>query len=527
MASKGDTGVGLYTEMIAVVATVASPFVNYQQRFDQLEGKHLQLGTSELAKAMRQNVSSIATRAAAFDTLQQATERLIDLAPGVFLSTESSLVRLELLTGGYRVSPALGTIDRTLASHVGEVTIAIRTFSAALNAEENPIVDTFDEQQVFCAMEVLKLAGSFRKDLRTFEAKTRDKLALLSDRIVSYIQREAEVENASSGKVGSAVSSFSLPDSLSVVEIDSILTKLVCGDEDSGSPQDTDESNPTLATLNRLTMVPSGHRGVLLFPEASDAIQRLAHSCHNFVFDVCSAVPRKHLSGMSEMSSWKEGASANSFDSYGTLPQAYITQVGEHMLALVQAFEPYAADQESLSIANEVMDGVKDVALHPWGEFAASAGIIGSDATVTLLMNGKEIGDFVLNNAALTEEDAELEEGTSEAERASATFCNAWLDVVGLAVTGRLLERVMRIPQLTQKGCEHLNVDLNYLVNVFSALGVAGHPHPLVTHLAELASLSDDDLKAHILSRNRTSIGEGALRSVEARVALLRGVSLN
>ena len=83
----------------------------------------------------------------------------------------------------------------------------------------------------------------------------------------------------------------------------------------------------------------------------------------------------------------------------------------------------------------------------------------------------------------------------------------------------------MRIPQLTPKGCEHLAADLNYLINVFSALGVAGHPHPLVSHLATLASLSEDDLKDHILARGRSNPVEGALRAIEVRIALLRGVS--
>merc|ERR1712194_534537 len=143
-----------------------------------------------------------------------------------------------------------------------------------------------------------------------------------------------------------------------------------------------------------------------------------------------------------------------------------------------------------------------------------------------ILMNGKYISDLVLSNAALGEEDAALEEGATEDEIASAAFCNAWLDVIGLAVTGRLLEKIMRIPQLTSKGCEHLTADLNYLVNVFSALGVAGHPHPLVTHMGTLATLSDIDLKAQIGPRHGTSDVENALKGVDTRIALIRGISL-
>ena len=95
-----------------------------------------------------------------------------------------------------------------------------------------------------------------------------------------------------------------------------------------------------------------------------------------------------------------------------------------------------------------------------------------------------------------------------------------------MAVTGRLLEKIMRIPLLTSKGCEHLTADLNYLVNVFSALGVAGHPHPLVTHMGTLATLSDNDLETHIQSRNKDSEVESALRAIEARIALRRGIPI-
>ena len=230
---------------------------------------------------------------------------------------------------------------------------------------------------------------------------------------------------------------------------------------------------------------------------------------------------------MSSMKAWKEGEASNSLDSYGTLPQSYITHVGEHMLALVQALEPFASDPEALALANEVMGGVRDVALQAWSEFVAAAGLIVSDSIVAPLMNGKEIDDLVLNSAALDDEDEDLNDDLGEDEKASAAFCNAWLDVVGLNVTGRLLERIMRIPQLTAKGCEHMSADLNYLVNVFSALGVAGHPHPLVSHLATLSVLSEDDLKAQVAGRDNTKPLEQALRAIEIRYALMRGIVIN
>ena len=520
---KGDNGLDLYQEMNKVILQVASPFFNYQERFDQLEIKHSKVSTQLVAKDMQQAVGSVSSSSstASLETLQDATERLKDLAPFVFPMVEGSLNRFELLNGGYLVTKALAAIDNILVGHAGELVIAIRTLSATMTADSIRLAESFDEQHVLCAMEVLKLAGAFRRDLRAFQVRTRERLGVLSERLGAHLNQQKSLQEAAAIAVGKR-NAFNLPDSMSVIEIDSIVTKAVCG----GDQQDDDLQNPALLVLQRLA-ASNADTVVALYPDSEEATKRLASSCHVFVFDVCSAVPRKHLSGMSQMPAWKEGTAANSLDSYGTLPQQYITLVGEHMLALVQALEPFASDPEALALANEVMDGVRDVALQAWGEFTAAAGLIHSDSVISALMDGKEIADLVVNNAALAEEDAELEGETGDDEKASAEFCNAWLDVVGLAVTGRLLERIMRIPQLTPKGCDHIAADLNYLVNVFSALGVAGHPHPLVSHLAELAVLTSDDLKERISSWDRSVAVEGAMRAIEVRIALLRGIPIN
>jgi hypothetical protein len=94
-------------------------------------------------------------------------------------------------------------------------------------------------------------------------------------------------------------------------------------------------------------------------------------------------------------------------------------------------------------------------------------------------MDGKDLIGLVLGNAVL---EGEVEEDEDEEQdddaKAVTAFCNAWLDVVGLAVTGRLLEQIMRIPLLTNNGCEHLHADLGYLENVFSAIRCRGPSSP-------------------------------------------------
>jgi hypothetical protein len=516
---KGDTGLDLYQSMQDVFLQLASPFALYVQRFADLEGKHSRVVAGMVSKDIQQTVGSVSSTSMNLQTLQEATGRLKDLASFIFPIVDGSLDRFELLNGGYRAKEALRSVDMIVSNHLEELIIAIRSLSAAMTDDANKFVMEFDEQHVLCAMEVLKIVGNFRRDLRNFEGGTRTRMKSLSERMEDYHAQEASFKS-----IVESNNSFLLPDSLSIVEIDSYITKAFCGDNDANT--DANEINPSLATLQNIYSSASSQRDTI-YSNTEEAIKRFATSCHSFVFDVCSAVPSKHLNELTQMQAWRENSSViGDLDSYGTLPQQYITQVGEHMLSLVQAFEPFASDPATLSLVNEAMDGVRDVALQPWSEFIGAAGFVGSDSTISAMMNGKHIVDLVLSNSALGEEDAALEEGATEDEIASAAFCNAWLDVIGLAVTGRLLEKIMRIPQLTPKGCEHLTADLNYLVNVFSALGVAGHPHPLVTHMGMLATLSDGDLEAQIKTRNTSSELENALRAVEARMALRRGISI-
>ena len=145
-AMKGDTGMGIYQEMMDVFVQVASPFQNYQQRFDLLEKKHLQVATHLVNKDIHEAVKGVA----ALEALQDATERLKDLAPFIFPMVQGSLDRFELLNGGYRVGPALGSVDAILTNHVGELVIAIQTLSAAMTADVDQLASVFDEQHVLC-----------------------------------------------------------------------------------------------------------------------------------------------------------------------------------------------------------------------------------------------------------------------------------------------------------------------------------------------------------------------------------------
>jgi len=502
-ATTSASGVKLYQSITGVILQVASPFLVYQQHLGELEGQHSTVAQQLIAKDIRQAVSI--SNPNTVSMLQDATERLKGLAPFIFPLTEAAVVRLELLTGGYRIRESLSTIDSILSTHAGELAIAIRTLSAAMTSNQADLANSFDDMHVSCALEVLKVAGTFQRCLTQLENTTKDRATLLAQRMVALSAQEKELDEGSS-------SSFLLPDALSVVEIDSLLTRQALGGDEDAVGSETGEGGTAAASLRRID---------LPYPDAREATTRLAQSCHAFVFDVCMAVPRQHLIAMSTMSSWtkEDIPSTSGFTdaSYGTLPQSYITLVGEHMLALVQALEPFASDPESLALANEVMNGVRSVALTPWKELVSAIGA--SDSAVEAMMGGKGLLEFIPKQDEEDEEDdGWKDDDVEEDDTPSATFCNAWLDVFGLAVTGRLLERIVRIPRLTTKGCEHLSADLNYMVNVLAALGVSGHPHPLVHHVAQVVVESDDSGR---LAGNNSSLAV-ALKLLEERIAVIR-----
>lgn len=511
---KGD-GAKLFKDLTNVFLQIATPFTQYQERLAQLESKHSAVATELVSKDIKEVANTVLASDNVLLALQDATGMLTNLSTFVFPLAESSLARFELLNGGYNVVKSLNTIDDLLSGHAKELATAVSSLSMSMTADAQTLTTNYDDQHVLYALEILKTAGTFRQHVHSFKLRMQERLIVLIERIKAHDNLEKSLDAALSGDRKGSASSFPFPESLSVVEVDSFLIKVICEDYN-------DECNPSIKILERYASLEHKSSVVSMFPKLDEAVKDISNSCHAFVFAVCSAVPYHYLGEVSSMNAWKELAETED-SSYGTLPQQYITHVGEHMLALVQALEPFASDSEALTLVSEVMEGVRNVSLSSW---------IGLERVVTqesegvakILMDGKGISHLVIGG--FEEEESEPEdEDEDEADRASAAFCNAWLDVVGLAVTGRLLERIMRIPQLTPKGCEHLLADLNYLINVFSALGLPGHPHPLLIHIAELATLDSASMKEHLSDRDSSKPVEVALQSIEQQLTAMRDVA--
>jgi len=501
---------------------ISSPFVPYQRGLASIERDPMLAAASMVAKDVR-GVSNF----------EDAAERLGDLAPFMFPLVEATMTRFELLNSGYNAPATLSSIDVLLSNHASELAIAMGTLSTNASSARSSGPE-FDDQHVHCALEILRIAGLFKRNLQSFEYSVKGQLRTLSDEIMMV------------DDILDAI----IPDDLAPVQIRALLAKAACDPSSEYIDDGTGVKCPTTVVELRRLAGPASNSSKKesmnpsppLFPKALDSTSRLSRSCLSFVFEVCSAIPERQLHGISALPVWRRDSALDDDEaSYGILPQPFITHVGEHMLALVQALEPFASDPEALGLANEVMKGVLEVAVQPWKEFVAAAGCSfksgNEKSQLEILMRGKDLSKYFLDDddEDPLEEDAgdggEDEEEDAEAE-ASAAFCNQWLDVVGLAVTGRLLERAMRIPRLGRRGAEHLATDLNYIRNVFTALGVAGHPHPLLGYVAQLVTLEDVDLRSKIQRRRQCDAVETSsealevIKRAELRVAYVRSISV-
>lgn len=517
-----DDGLKLYRDFSHIFIQILAPFSAYQKSLSSLEAHYMGGQTEVVAKQIQQAVMTVSS--SDFESLQQTTHDLQNVALFIFPLAEGSLGRFELLNAGYGPTKTLSVIDHVLGNHAGELTMAVNSLSAAMAADEKQLVKAFDDSHVLCALGVLKVAGTFRRNLKALEKKTFDRLRLLKERIGTHGAREKGIEDIAGSALGKKT--FTLPDSLSPVEIDSIVTKAVCCDNESLT------TAAAAAALQRFVDMEENSGRLLV--EAEEATQRLMKSCQIFIHDVCSFIPRQYIAEMSSMAAWREGPDSAMETSYGILPQQYINHIGEHLLALVQALEPFTSDKEALSLANDAMLSLRDIAMEPWREFILGTGYsVESTSTwstdsnvIKDIMEGGFLIGLTWGNAPIDDDaEAEADEQTSE-EAVKTAFCDSWLDVVGLSVTGRLLDRIVHIPSLSPKGCDHLSADLNYLMNVFSALGITGHPHPLLGHIAAVAAMDATVLSAQIKERDRSDAVGGFLYVLEMHLAKLRGIAI-
>lgn len=480
------TSIDQQNTIIQIFVTIASPFASYQCDFSKLE---MRFSSSSLVQITK-NIQLVSTISQITTTsLQDALEKLSATSVYIFEVLTHSINRYSLLQAGYRPSDISDTVDYLLMTHISELTIAISSLSSCSSIDQEQSLQ--HEQYISTVLEVLKIAGTFSKHFNDFETFTIDTFSRLLERMSTWMEMEKCCMLQLDNRVTpSDVDNPIILDSLSELDARDLLAKNFL----LGLKEIPEDALSKLQNAIDCDAATTTH----IFPKAEAQLTKLAHSSHMFLFDVMSSLPFYHLQGMSSLSTWRAGISTMNPDEQLDLPQPYITHVGEHMLSLVQALEPFAQDDEALGMVRTIMGGIKyRVSTTYWRDFLDV--LLQDDPSLHNSIFSSTDGEKKLHNIMdgitndKSNDNDNKTEDEDEEEEPHVQFCNEWLDVIATAITGKLMERICRIGRLTSKGANHLSADLNYLINVLMALGIHGHPHPLLVHLAQM-EYNDDDV---------------------------------
>lgn len=388
-------------------------------------------------------------------------------------------------------------MDVLLSRHVDEIVVMINALSKSiLNVDVNKLSSISDEQSFQSSLDILKNVGALKRDISIFMGQVSEHMRSLSTRMA----KAKEYHTTSKGNY--------MPEELSAHDIHLLLAKFACANKH-------EDDRIGIEILVSLAEKEHG----ILFPELSMSMRKLIHSSQTFVCDICSILPRNSIRSFSTLTVWSNYSNDDSFmaESFGNLPQTLITQIGEHLLSLVQIFEPFALDPAALSLGNTAMENISDIPLTSWNEFVETIGY--DQDRIQNIMSGNAFSDLDSAISAI-----HLENENDEGDTPSTLFCNQWLDVISSTLTAALLNQTMKIPKLSRMGCEQLVVDFGYLMNVLSALGLSNHPHQLLNHIAEVSQLSDDEFKARLVQK--TFDLENVVDLVDRRLAQMRNISL-
>lgn len=431
------------------------PFLPFQSQFATFESRYLQRQLEQ--------------------TLSQAGDTAI--ISGVFEAANASLDRCLKFTHGFAAAEWL----RTVNAFIIEVK---RTLDQRLKKLERPTKDIKGEDDDFDLEEsdwstfqvyvrFLDVCRSFDLGMRTFEEAVSRAL----EGVRGYIQEKDQDENPLLSPVTPSVFSFSerRRASLDVAvakpkherKRSSVTNSFVATD-----PPEPIHPKASLALLRtsrlnsaELQRIMSQVSSVqedgdanavhMLLQPAEAQISQLTQDCQAGVHEAVLAPIAQHLDTIPSLESkvWTapdpqprksvvEDATIDiDMPQFSLSPNDYITRVGEQLLLLPQHFEVYAVDNNALAYHTETI---------PFHEEAPAA-----------------------NDAASEEEEDEEE---------ASEMIQVWTASVARGATKKFLDEIVKIPKLTAQGRRQLRIDIEYLVNVLSALDVAPLPELVQFH---------------------------------------------
>jgi hypothetical protein len=267
---------------------------------------------------------------------------------------------------------------------------------------------------------------------------------------------------------------------------------------------------------------------------AHQAITSFTLACQSIVFDVVLKPVTANFNKIAEMTDvWTANSEEDGYEArpadgielphFSQAPSDYMTRVGEQLLVLPQQFEVYADDEALAFMIDKLPHIAKDQPTASEQDTASQDETL--DQVNVEFANGVNTAeDAETTDSAYSEQSAVPLSTVSETiiappeDLLAEEILQKWTLAICHGTMQSLVDNVTtNIHALSPQGSLQLRVDIEYLVNVLSALDV--RPSAAIVELHMLLGLNDADLGDRLRDNNENN-------ELLQRVAKLRGIEL-
>jgi hypothetical protein len=259
-----------------------------------------------------------------------------------------------------------------------------------------------------------------------------------------------------------------------------------------------------------------------IFSSINVPLLRLKASAGSLLFDLCTSIPDKVIADLASEDVWASVDTTKNAIDESLLPQPSITQVGEHMLSLVQELETFAStdalpdllvlSDEAYSIAAASRGWMKLKQILNLKENDGIEQICKRSNCIAVISSAEK--SFGSSSSILPEDFADNVEGGDD--EAVVKFVNEWLGAIADAIIGSVLVQLCQITVLSSTGCAQLLTDIGYIENVVTAMGLKHHP--ILNHIKFLLKRDPTTLAACMDMMPTRNAGGIALKSIDIRI---------
>lgn len=237
----------------------------------------------------------------------------------------------------------------------------------------------------------------------------------------------------------------------------------------AAAPHDTEES------LDTSLQKTSAHGP---WDSVREQVDTCVQKVQKLVFDCLFLPLRQALQGLHSWPRWKQQQEKQNEEDvplpeFSLQPSAYITQVGDILLTLMEQLEPHISKYEQQ--ASQLKK-------------------------TTLLEEAAPLEDHHLGSRRNRAKEGKKKVGSGKSNLVGAegalkqdSSSQFWMSKIVEGLGELLLKEIIDIPRIEDKGSAQLGTDLNYLSNVIQALGV--QLNPALEHISKFLVLSTTEIR--------------------------------